>query len=342
MRQLLRSGLDRTSLLWYGVALVLFGGLLYLADVGAVIDSIRRADPGYFAAAVVVGISSLLVWAWVWHRFFGQLSIEASWPQTVQLFLSGHFLNSVTPLGQFGGEPVMAYLIAETTGDDYGRTLACVVSSDIVNAVPFFTFPLGGIVYLSLIGTVDGFLVEIGLVVLSVLALGAGGTYLLWFDNGRLHRGVNGVLDWLEARLDRGESVFESVRGSVREVAAAFEIAGNDPRFLLVTGSISHLAILAQIVSLYLVFLAMGIEPRVVPLYFIVTLSTIATLSPTPGGSGTYEAAFAGLLTLFYPVPLSTAVTAAVLFRLTTYWPGLLIGFGSFLTLETDVVGERA
>ena len=342
MRRYLRGGLDRKSLLWYGVAIVLFGGLLYLADVGQVLDSIRRADPRFFAAAVGVGVSSLLVWAWVWHRFFGQLSIETTWGRTIQLFLSGHFLNSVTPLGQFGGEPVMAYLISETTGDDYGRTLACVVSSDIVNAVPFFTFPLGGIVYLSLIGPVDGFLVEIGLVVLGVLALGGSVTYLLWFDNGRLHHGANAALDRLEARFSRGESIFESVRGSLREVAAAFEIAGDDPRFLLVTGSISHLAIIAQIVSLYLVFLAMGIEPRFVPLYFIVTLSTIATLSPTPGGSGTYEAAFAGLLTLFYSVPLSTAVTAAVLFRLTTYWPGVLIGFGSLLTLESAAVDENA
>ena len=39
-------------------------------------------------------------------------------------------------------------------------------------------------------------------------------------------------------------------------------------------------------------------------------------------------------MTLFYSVDLATALTAAVLFRLTTYWPGLLVGFLTLVTLD--------
>jgi len=93
---------------WYAVTLLLFAGLLYFADTREFLRALGRVDRSLFVVAIAVGLSSLFVWAWVWHRFFGQLGITATASQTVRLFFSGHFLNSITPLGQFGGEPVMA------------------------------------------------------------------------------------------------------------------------------------------------------------------------------------------------------------------------------------------
>jgi uncharacterized protein (TIRG00374 family) len=86
--------------------------------------------------------------------------------------------------------------------------------------------------------------------------------------------------------------------------------------------------------SLRFVLLSLGIRPDFTPIYFTVTLSSLASFSPTPGGSGTFEAAFSGLMVFFFEVNIATAVTAAVLFRLTTYWPGLVIGYISLVGLE--------
>lgn len=332
----------RRELLWFLVAGVLFVGLLYLADVEAFLASISRADRSLFAVAVVVGFSSLLVWAWVWYRFFGTVGIPATASQTVRIFLAGNFLNSITPLGQFGGEPIMAYIVARTTDEDYETALACITSADIVNATPFFTFTLGGLLYLALVGSVRGPLVEIGVLAVVLLALVSLVAYFLWSDERALGRAVVRLLDALQARLGRGETYVESVKDSVRQIEDDFKTAGSDPRFLLSTAAISHLAIVAQIVSLYFVFRALALEPAFVPLYLIVNLSVIATVSPTPGGSGTYEAAFSALVTLFYSVDLATALTAAVLFRLTTYWPGILVGFPALVTLRDRSVPEDA
>jgi uncharacterized protein (TIRG00374 family) len=318
---------------------LLFVILLYFADLREFLVSIRDADLSLFLIALGVGFSSLLVWAWVWHRFFDKLGIPSTVSQTIRMFLTGHFLNSITPLGQFGGEPIMAYIISESTGTDYERALTSVVSSDIINAAPFFTFSLGGILYLSVVTTLSEFLFRVGVIAAVILTVGGIGAYLLWSDKRTLGGSVIGVVDWIERRIEprigRGEAVFESIRESILEVETIFHEAGNDRVFLVETVLISHLAIVAQIISLYFVFLSMGIEPRFVPIYFIVTLSTIATLSPTPGGSGTYEAAFSGLMTIFYSVRLATALTAAVLFRLTTYWPGLVVGYLAMLTLNS-------
>jgi uncharacterized protein (TIRG00374 family) len=322
---------------WFGVSAALLAALLYLADVGEFVASLRRADLSVFVVALCFGLSSLLVWAWVWHRFFETVGIEATASETVRMFLTGNFLNSVTPLGQFGGEPIMAYIVSETTETEYEKTLACVVSADILNATPFFTFTLGGILYLGVFGTVSGPLVDIAALAILLLLLLSAVAYLLWSDDEALGEGLVRLVDALESRVGRAESVFESVRESVEGVETAFQEAGSDRRFLLTTAAISHLAILAQIVSLYFVFRSLGLPTEFVPIYLIVNLSVIATLSPTPGGAGAYEAAFTGLTTLFFSVDLATAVTAAVLFRLTTYWPGIPIGAVALLTLRDEM-----
>ena len=323
--------------IWFIVSGALLAGLVYLADIGEFVTSLRRADTSLFLVALVVGFSSLLVWAWVWHRFFETVGIEATVSQTVRMFLTGNFLNSITPLGQFGGEPIMAYIVSETTDVEYEKTLACVISADVVNATPFFTFTLGGILYLGVFGSLRGPLVEIAALSVVLLGLLSLVAYLLWSDDRNLGAILVRLIDALEARLGRAESLFESVRESVEGIEKAFQKAGNDRRFLITTAAISHLAILAQIVSLYFVFRSLGLPTEFVPIYLIVNLSVIATLSPTPGGAGTYEAAFAGLTTLFYSVDLATAVTAAVLFRLTTYWPGIPVGAVALLTLRDEM-----
>ncbi|MDY6775469.1 MAG: lysylphosphatidylglycerol synthase transmembrane domain-containing protein [Halobacteria archaeon] len=322
---------------WFGVAGALLAGLLYLADIGKFVDSLRRADMSLFAVAVAIGFSSLLVWAWVWHRFFVDVGVEVTATKTLHMFLTGNFLNSVTPLGQFGGEPIMAYIVSQTTDTDYDTSLACVVSADLLNATPFFTFTLGGILYLGVFGSLRGPFVEIAGLVVVLMTLFGLVAYLLWSDDAKLWNGLNRLIDGIEARFEKFESVFKSVRGNIEGIERAFQEAGSDRRFLMTTAGVSHLAILAQIASLYFVFRSLGLPTEFVPIYLIVNLSVIATLSPTPGGTGTYETAFTGLTTLFYSVDLTTAVTAAVLFRLTTYWPGILVGAGAFLTLKDDV-----
>jgi hypothetical protein len=326
-----------TEWIWFIVSGALLAGLVYLADIGEFVASLRRADTSLFLVALVVGFSSLLVWAWVWHRFFETVGIEATVSQTVRMFLTGNFLNSITPLGQFGGEPIMAYIVSETTDVEYEKTLACVISADVVNATPFFTFTLGGILYLGVFGSLRGPLVEIAALSVVLLGLLSLVAYLLWSDDRNLGAILVRLIDALEARLGRAESLFESIRESVEGIEKAFQKAGNDRRFLITTAAISHLAILAQILSLYFVFRSLGLPTEFVPIYLIVNLSVIATLSPTPGGAGTYEAAFAGLTTLFYSVDLATAVTAAVLFRLTTYWPGIPVGALALLTLRDEM-----
>lgn len=57
---------------------------------------------------MLTGMSVMLVFGFTWHRFLHKLDIKHSYLESLKLFYSGQFLNSVTLLGQFGGEPAMA------------------------------------------------------------------------------------------------------------------------------------------------------------------------------------------------------------------------------------------
>ena len=326
--------LKTNKYLWFSISLILLIILVYMADLGQFIEAVREADPGFFLLAFIAGMSTLLFWSWVWHRFFAKIGIESGIYGTVKMFLAGHFLNGITPLGQFGGEPFLAYIISSNTDTEYETALTSVVSSDMVNYTPFFTFISGGLIYMALFSSVEGFLLQVAYMTIVLAAVAGLSAYILWFDNEKIEGGILKLLNYLETRFDRGESVIDSIKESLKKMKVSFREVGSDPRFLLETAFISHLAMAGQILSLYFILLSLGFNPDFTPVYFVVALSGIATFSPTPGGSGTFEAAFSGLMMVFFSMDLATALTSAILFRLTTYWPGMAVGYIMLLSLR--------
>jgi uncharacterized protein (TIRG00374 family) len=77
---------------------------------------------------------------------------------------------------------------------------------------------------------------------------------------------------------------------------------------------------------LYFAGLAVGehIDPLIV--LFIVPASTLAGLTPSPGGLGGVEAALVALLAALAGLSLPTAAAVAVLYRVASYVFGLAVG----------------
>lgn len=330
------TDLKNSKLLWYGVTTLIFAVLLYFVDINQFLNALRDADRKLMGLALISGLSLFLFVSYVWHRTFNRIGIKTDYRTSLRLYLAGNFLNSITPLGQFGGEPFMAYIVSRSTGESYEKALSGVVSADMINAVPLVTYMSAGLIYLTFYSTLDGFTTQIIYVMTPLILAGLLLAYILWFRTGLLENMLFGIVDRLEKKLQRGEKYIESVKDRIREVKNSFKIVGEDPVHLSKTLAIPHLAIITQFTALYLVLLSQGVEAYIIPTVFVVILSTVATFSPTPGGSGTFETAFSGLLMLFYPVTFDTALASAVLFRLTTYWPGIAIGYIALLNLKRE------
>lgn len=322
-------------LLWFGVSTLIIAVTILFADIERVIDSLRQAELVWFAPALVLGLSVFGVWSYTWWSFFRKMELNISYRKSLKMFMAGHFLNSVTPLGQFGGEPLMAYIISKNTGASYEKSFSTVFSADIVNAVPMFTFVIGGAAYLLIFGSQVNQLI-LQTVYMAVLTTIVGGTvvYLLWFKAGYIEDKLLKLLEYFERFIPRGDRVIRKVDRSLDKVQDAFETVGEDPLHLFRVAVVAHLGFLLQLFCLYFLLLAVGLEADFTPLYFVLTISSLANFTPTPGGSGTFEAAMAGLLNFFTGLPFPSAISVAVMFRLTTYWPGLFIGWIAMNTLE--------
>jgi uncharacterized protein (TIRG00374 family) len=325
----------RKKLLWFLLSTSILGGLIYFSDYREFSAVLLGSRPGYVALAIASGCFTLCMWAVVWHRFFALLDLQIRFRQSFRLLLSGVFLNAVTPLGRFGGEPFVAHLIASHTDATFPQALSSVSSSDMSNAFPFVTFGIGAISYIAIFGTLQRMVADLvpWIVVLVLIAMTT--IYLLWFG------GLQRLFEYLDERITlelafgRWRPYIESGKEKGQEILFRMRDVGDSPREILPTIAISHIAVLGHIGAAYFALLAVGVEPVAHTLFLVVALSAFLTFSPTPGSMGTFEAGFAGLLVIFFPITGATATSIAILYRVGTYLPGVVLGYISLTSFKT-------
>lgn len=320
--------------LWFGVATAIIGGLIYFADVNKFIEALQSASTPHLVPAFASGMAVFLVFGYTWHRFLTKVGIGVTYYESLKLFLAGQFMNSITPLGQFGGEPFMAYIIRRNTDTSYEKAFSTVFSADVINGIPMLTFVLGGAFYLILFSSINDVILQTVYAGVGLTALGGLIVYLLWFKAGVIENYVLGVLTFFSNLTGLGASLVEKAEERLDKVQKSFETIGEDPKHLFKTAVVAHLSFVLQVVCLYFIMVSLGQSVEITPLYFIIAIAGLANFAPTPGGSGAYEATMAGILTFFLNIQFPVAITVAILFRLTTYWPGLVIGYLSFLSVE--------
>jgi len=326
--------MERSQIGWFTVATLIIAGMIYFTDISKFFSHIRTANKFYLALAILVGIMAIPIWTNSWHQLINHMGEKLTFWQSLKFFGTGLFMNSVTPLGQFGGEPFMAYIINDNTKLNYEKSLSAVISADIINAIPIFTFITGGSGVLLFFNSFNQIFTEIIYISMLIIIVGSVLAYLLWFKSGYIEKRILSVTEQVSNRLGRGEGVVESLEDRLESLEESFETVGENPRSLMKMTAIAHLSFVFQVASLYLVMLSVGVETDITPLYFVLPMASLANFSPTPGGSGAYEAAMATILaTPLFGVSGSLAVTIGILYRFTTFWPGLLIGYLSISTL---------
>lgn len=320
--------------LWYLVSTAILVGLVYVADYRELVAMLRSSEPQYIGLAVLCGCFTLLMWAVVWHRFFGMLGITMRFRESLQLLLAGTFLNAVTPLGRFGGEPFVAHMVASRTDATFPQALSSVSSSDLSNAFPFITFGTVAILYLMLFGTLQSALLDVAPLVLVLAVVAVVTIYLLWFGGlqsvaERIDRSV--TLDLRSRRLQRYAGWLKRKGG---KVLSRMRDVGDQPRKIVPALVVSHVAVVGHVGATYFALVSVGVDPVAHTVLLVVALSAFLTFSPTPGSVGTFEAGFAGLVLLFFPVGGATATSIAILYRIGTYLPGVLLGYLGFVSLQ--------
>ncbi|MFC7132641.1 MULTISPECIES: lysylphosphatidylglycerol synthase transmembrane domain-containing protein [Salinibaculum] len=323
-----RDLIPRKRILQAGLGFLVALAVIGLIAVSVGLDELTRVLSGAKLRWVAVGCLStalcLVAWARAWKVVLGVVGIPVAFRRLVVTYYAATFANYVTPLGQAGGEPFIAYVLSRDTEASYEDSLASVVTADLLNLFPFFSF--AGIGFAALLWQ-SSLPDQVRPLVLGLAGMAAGvpllaaGTWRFRFRLGRF------VLR-LAAPVARRTKLFsiESLRRRMGELNTSFERIAADPRALVRALFYSYVGWVFFALPLYFATLALDVPLSLLLVFFVVPASTLAGLVPSPGGLGPVEAALLVLLVAVAGLSQPTAFAAALLYRVESYVFALVAG----------------
>ena len=319
---------DRQTTVKVVLGFVVAGILVYLlglvAGWGEIRAALRNAAVTWLAVACLSTLLYLAAWGKAWQVVLAVVGIEVRFHRLVVTYFAATFANYITPFGQAGGEPFVAYVLAQDTDASYEDSLASVVTADLLNLLPFFNFAALGLAILLVRARLP--------VVIRPLAYGltalAIGIPILAYVGWNHRQGVENAVLALVAPLSRHTSRLSvsAVRHRIDRFYASLELIADEPLELLYALVFSYTGWVFFALPLWLAGRTLGLPVDPIVVLFIVPASTIAGFVPTPGGLAGVEAALVLLLVALLPLTAGQAFAVATVYRLASYWFALGIG----------------
>jgi len=320
--------LDRRAVVKFLAGFLIAAVLVYLLGVvvgwGETVRRLRVADLQWVLVACVSTVLCLAAWTKTWQAVIGALGVSVTYRNLVTTFFAATFANYVTPMGQAGGEPFIAYVLARETDASYEESLASVVTADLLRALPFFNVGFVGVGYLVLTQGLSE-RTETFAVAIAGLAVGLPvGVVLLWRYRTTAKRTVLWGLAPLAARTARVS--LSSVRERIEHLYDAVDRIADAKRALAVAVGFAYVGWVLFALPLYFSGLALGLPISLSLVAFLVPVTVIAGSSPTPGGLAAIEGTLVVLLVALTAFSAGEALAVTTVYRLTSYWFVVAVG----------------
>ncbi|NHN59166.1 MULTISPECIES: lysylphosphatidylglycerol synthase transmembrane domain-containing protein [Halorussus] len=310
----------------FAVAVVLMYFFGRVIGWGEIARTFRGANLWWLGLACLSTVVSLVVWAKSWDVILGSVDVEVPFRKIVVTYLAATFADYATPFGKAGGGPFIAYVLAADTEANYQDSLASVVTADLLNLLPFFTFAGLGTVVLLIQGAVPR--------QAEILVAGLGGMAIVLpvviYGSYRyrdvVERFLMKIIGPIAKRVDRIDA--DNIGERVDEFYDLIDRIADNRRQLAYTLVYAYVGWLFFAAPLWFAGQTLGVGGHVGPMLvlFIVPASSIAGVVPTPGGVGGVEFALVGLLVALTALQTDVAASVALVYRVASYWFGLAIG----------------
>lgn len=241
-----------------------------------------------------------------WHMYSHQLGVCTPLRISAAVYFAG-FALTTTP-GRVG-EVLRLWLLQRMGGFRYERTLPMLVADRISD--------MGAVGLLMLIG-LAAFSSQVLLLLAAVLATSATVVLVVW-------PGLAIASVGLAFRVvGRWPRLFGKLRGAARRTISLFT-----PQLALAALALGVLGWLAEAFAFYLLLDAFGAQIGLLEAVLIFTAGMlVGALTLVPGGVGGTEGAMLALLSL-QGVPMTVAVPATIVIRVTTLWFAVGLGFAA-------------
>ncbi|MFC4437414.1 MULTISPECIES: lysylphosphatidylglycerol synthase transmembrane domain-containing protein [Natrialbaceae] len=317
-----------------GFTFAVFLLVVLISVVGSqdLLAELSRADYRLLTFGVLSGLLALTFRGLVWEQFLSLIDEGLSRGQIAGLFLTAMFVKYVTPYGQIATEPFVAYLVSRDEEMAYEDGLASVLSADLLNYAPYYTFgfaALGLIVADDALG--DGLINQF--VAFGVLFLVIATVVVLVVRQPELvYSLVVGVANVVRRLIGRFTTRFddrlaaESVRSRLEGFYATVGTITADRRTVVVAAAYAHLGMAFLMLPVYVGAASLGYQLPLSVVALAVAFGKLGSAVPAPGGTGGVEAMVTAVLTTLGGLSPAAALTVALIYRACTYW--LTIGVG--------------
>jgi uncharacterized protein (TIRG00374 family) len=319
---------DRRTALKLGLGFAVAVGLVYL--LGAVVGwdrtlaRLRTADPWWVVVASGSSLLSLAAWTKTWQAVLRAVGVTVPYRRLVVTFHAATFANYVTPMGQAGGEPFIAYILSRDTAADFEQSLASVVIADLLRMLPFFNVGLVGLAYLLWTAAIPERIEGFAALLVAFAVAAPAGIVLAWRYREAVRRDILRGLGPLARRTGRVD--LRSVDERIGRLYESLELITDSPRELAVAVGFAYVGWLLFALPLYFSGLALELHVPLLMVFFLVPITVIAGSTPLPGGLAAIEATLVALLTALVAFSADEALAVTTVYRLTSYWLVVAIG----------------
>jgi hypothetical protein len=316
------------AVLFVALTAGVFGLLPRLGGVAHDAAELRHARPGFIVAAVAAQAASLAAYALLYRSVQVSLGGRLGFPLAARVVLATFLVSHLTPFGSVTGT-LLNVNSMESAGIPAATTAEAVALTTLVSTLALIAlFGAGLIATAGHVASVylliaAGALVIAGAALAVALALGAHPAAA-----GRAGRWAAGLLRRLRPGTDPGQ-----IAASWRRIATTARTALSGRAFVR-SFCFASADLLFDLLSLGLMFAALGSRPGFGPLTVAYAAANIASVIPiAPGGLGVIEVTLVAV-TAGFGVPRATAVLAVLGYRLVNYWLPMPAGAVAYLRLR--------
>jgi len=321
---------DKRTVVGLLVGLIGLGIYLRFVGVDAIVGSLRTVSTRRAASLVIVGFVSLFLWGTGLWLVLRQMDAKITLWRAILLFDATGFINSVTPFGQAGGDPVSGLLASRVAPMEYETGFAAIVSLNAINRLASVLLGLVGAGYLLTrvafsVAIRNAALVGAGIVVV----VGVGGVFL-WQYRDTVIKWTTRLLDavlarlWWVPRFEPPERA--AIRQRLRRFIAAIEQLGTNRRRLVLVVCLGIAGQLSVGATLWVALRALGADVPLALVLVIIPVAKLSGIAPTLGGLGSASAFLTGLLVTLTAINTTVATAAALLYRAAAFWTPMITG----------------
>ncbi|WP_336980821.1 lysylphosphatidylglycerol synthase transmembrane domain-containing protein [Altererythrobacter fulvus] len=295
------------------VAAALLGIVLHMGELDNYLALLRRSQPGWLLAAVLLQLSTYVSLALGWREV---LRVGDGRPfalrSLVRIAFSKLFADQALPTAGMGGNVLLMDQLT-AAGATRGAAMAVLLISIRAYYAAYLQLALACLFLLWLHGQA------------TALMAGVVTTFIL------VALAIPALALWLRRRgskpLPAGVERIRPIAQLLETMAEAPASLVADRALLLRVTAYNALVFAADIATLYACLRGLGEEAGLSTAFIAFTLASIVvTLGPIPLGLGTFEATSTSTLHLL-GVPIEAALSATLLLRFLTLWLPLVPGF---------------